>query len=1232
MSNVGQVALIAVGTVVGFYVGYPALGFALGSLAGSVLFPTQGPAGPKIGDNRTTTSSIGDPVAWVFGTADVAGTIMWLAPYVQTTHGSKGGASQTTYSYTQSVAIGLCRGPILGLSRIWENGAIVYDSRPQQPARVDLNLLAETNDEYSARMQASATYAETFVLYLGDEAQLADPTIESIQGMGNVPAFRGLAYIVYPNRALQTAQAWRHPNFKFEVACAALSVGAWVPAAPPPIAGIIQPGFARPPMISPTVSCLGYSAIPGSLGGSIVSGSLGPMLFLGYLRGSEEYVLMVLPFGFDVSTIASLQCSVFAVSGAGVRQDTPVSTYHAARMTSYCANINGESSNVGDATNYKYIVCSWGLDLSVVVAGWDAAGQPKNGTPGNPFEPGAQVAFSLTMAASASTGSATGAGTSGVSVASIIATICNRSGLPPVDVRDMTSVYVDGYSISTICTGTDMLTPLRSVAFFDAVESNAVLKFQARGAPSVATFTTDDFGAYDAAGSGAKSVPPSISSTRAQDEDLPRSIRLRYKATALDYQDSEQLSPYRLQTLSTNDIDVSLAICMSDTLALQCAEVLWADTWAARVAYTLSVDQAWLALDCGDCIDVPVDGVLERMRIVSDSNASGVLRKLSCVRDDGDAFMSTAVAQPIQQTPQKLTIISPSSYELLDLPALQDADDDPGFYVAAQRTAGAGNVFQGCVLYESSDSGATFTPLFSIVAESTCGTIAAAVPASQAFTWDMATTVTVNVPAKYSFESLTDAAVIAGGNAAAMGADGRWEVIQFATAIQVSVTQWTLSRLLRGRRGTEHILGTSVSGDAFVMLAAGALGRVPLQTATIGASRMYKAVSIGATYASGINATFAGHAGSLVPFSPVAIQGAYNSGGDIVLRWIRRSRLGRTLMSGADIALNEATEAYQVDIYSGASAPTVVRTLSVSAQTATYTAADQLADFGADRISAIGVAVYQMSAIVGRGTPALATILLSSTEISMTSVSVPMGAAGLTELFSEQPRLADVAFSDDVASKLYQGMFYGPYAAPPDQISDNGWLVLGCGPQGGVAVATQNHKSQAGLLPYLDPTKPFYVEFMTSSSRSTNLHPAVWIEPQKHNLHHADVEVGGPAGAEEWIEIDIDECYGSQTLCTIIHWKGTSPNYVAEAHNNYGTGPTLDRTQPHRFGFGYDPATKMGRFYLDDVNHFSLSTVPFDAVLQASPFYLIMDTAPGTPNVPFNMTVYSFSAWGSAAP
>lgn len=227
MSNAGQAALAIVGTIVGFAVGGPAgaaYGFQLGLAVGTLVSPTQLPGtfGPRLQDKRTTNVELGTPITELFGRDVVTGTIIWLGEVIETSMtddvGGKGApeGSNTTYSYKQSIAIGLCRGPQAGVRRIWENGKLVYDIRI---------IAGESPDDFLLRIAANEAYASGFTLYEGDETQLADPTIEEKEGVGNVPAYRGLAYIVYIERALRDDQALRHPSFKFELDASVTSGG-----------------------------------------------------------------------------------------------------------------------------------------------------------------------------------------------------------------------------------------------------------------------------------------------------------------------------------------------------------------------------------------------------------------------------------------------------------------------------------------------------------------------------------------------------------------------------------------------------------------------------------------------------------------------------------------------------------------------------------------------------------------------------------------------------------------------------------------------------------------------------------------------------------------------------------------------------------------------------------------------------------------------------------------------
>ncbi len=107
---------------------------------------------------------------------------------------------------------------------------------------------------------------------------------------------------------------------------------------------------------------------------------------------------------------------------------------------------------------------------------------------------------------------------------------------------------------------------------------------------------------------------------------------------------------------------------------------------------------------------------------------------------------------------------------------------------------------------------------------------------------------------------------------------------------------------------------------------------------------------------------FAGE--GLEPLSPVHVRGARSSG-DLAISWVRRTRIGGDSWDSIDVPLSEAEERYEIDILDGSD---VVRTLPATSPGATYTAAEQTADFGAPQ-SSVSLRLYQLSATRGRGTP-----------------------------------------------------------------------------------------------------------------------------------------------------------------------------------------------------------------------------------------------------------------------
>ena len=93
----------------------------------------------------------------------------------------------------------------------------------------------------------------------------------------------------------------------------------------------------------------------------------------------------------------------------------------------------------------------------------------------------------------------------------------------------------------------------------------------------------------------------------------------------------------------------------------------------------------------------------------------------------------------------------------------------------------------------------------------------------------------------------------------------------------------------------------------------------------------------------------------------------------------RRTRRSRALAAdswgGLEVPLAEELEAYEVEILDG---PTVKRVLSTATTNALYTAAAQIADWGAPLGpgGTLDIRISQLSALVGRGAPKTVTLIL----------------------------------------------------------------------------------------------------------------------------------------------------------------------------------------------------------------------------------------------------------------
>ncbi len=208
-----------------------------------------------------------------------------------------------------------------------------------------------------------------------------------------------------------------------------------------------------------------------------------------------------------------------------------------------------------------------------------------------------------------------------------------------------------------------------------------------------------------------------------------------------------------------------------------------------------------------------------------------------------------------------------------------------------------------------------------------------------------------------------EVAAIIDGNRLAVESDaGDWEIIGFAMAELLGPGEYRLSRLLRGRGGTDWAMKSCAVGRRIVILDDRPQG-IGVPGAWLGGTVDLRAFA-GSTNVIGTDFEADLGLGPVLPLAPVHLRAERAAGGsDVMLSWIRRSRSDSDSWATADAPLELVPESYRVTVFNGL---TAVRTLDVGAPTATYGATEQTADFGVVP-AAFSFAVAQVSPVHGAG-------------------------------------------------------------------------------------------------------------------------------------------------------------------------------------------------------------------------------------------------------------------------
>lgn len=996
-----QLVLGVAGAAVGSLFGVPQLGWMIGVGLGSAFAPKQKFEAPQIADTRFARVDLGQSITWVAGSPQVAGNVIYTSikrpiAHTEEAGGKNGGGAESSYwTYEIDVYIKLSENPIAGVSRVWKNGDLIYGD-------------GVTRNGIWADMR----------VYTGEEGQLPDPDFEAAVGAEKAQAHLGCGAVFI--KSLQLDSGGNMPVLKFEVGTGWYRDYSVVKYVFNP-SGVGASSWVDGSVYDWSVSYSGTAAASGD-GVLNLTGAANSFVSLGGGGHIDDcYGDFLLEFDFYMSAGAPDpffgQRTIFSFAG-GINTTifgleirpwivVPPTDYGAgAQIGTGCEHVNlGTAPIVALGT----ITGSW-IPVTMIRVGpvfrlvvkntvlfekdyseteyWDSVNQrflvgiPLSSSShvfGNNsgqvigqvfiknFRFAVNSLYELTQLPyakdlplanyyqAAYIGEQTPE-----TLYDVVERLMLRAGYTAAqfDVTALAAITkpVRGLAIGRLTNTRSVLELLAQTHWFTWQKRGFQIVFLPRVEDVADSIPFDDLGVSTSATSDRTPLEFQFAS----ELELPAQVSVTYPNVLNDYQPDTQLSDHFLSQQQSVE-NIELAVGMTPTEAKAVADAIQIERLAAMGKTTVTVPLKWLAIEPNDVVNLYDQAGREYRVRVGDVRDHGLYLEWDVVLDDVRATLSAGITDggnTGQSTVQQMAL---TEWLPLDMPLIRDADNNPGWWVAA--APGVGDLWPGAAVLGSWD-GVSFSKLADTTDAAVFGETTTALGNwTGGNVFDTTNSVTVSINGEAS--NYTRAAMLADLSL------GVWligsEVIRARTATLVSAGVYRLSNLIRGFRGTAWAMGTHVVGERAVLINS-ALRRVATQQSHIGLERQIKAITAGLAQTTAAAEAFTDTGIALKPFAPVDLKGAWDvSTGDLALTWRRHPRLShRFLAPGIEPPLGETSELYDVEIWD-TSFTTLKHTFSsVTSRSQTYTAAQQTTDFGAPQ-SSVGVRVYQRSEAVARG-------------------------------------------------------------------------------------------------------------------------------------------------------------------------------------------------------------------------------------------------------------------------
>lgn len=930
--RIGEAAIAIAGLVLAPVTGgYSAVAAALviaGIEGGRTLYDTANAPDSvnrqnSIADITLQTSTLGSTIPQIFGqVGGVAGNVFWASDKVahenreEQSSGKGGGPAQVniTTSYTMSLAIGICdtrlSGPMDALVRMYRNFTLFYDVEQDGSGAIATITISEAGEDFVVGDIGGIE---------GAEPESGAYQVEAIDGDGGITQLKilnhGTGY-AQSGTCLLVPDGGDGANASILVT--AVDGGGGITTSSLAQGGT---GFA----VSDTGTLNG-----GDTGGTDATYVVSTVTATGRITaysindtGSDYHIDNALHRGGGAGHGARIK-----ITGAVVNVLPGNITFYTGAPDQAVDPTMEASIGSGGVPRYPY--------LCYVVIADENLGQS-----GQTFS----YTFDLTQEASPT-------------VSEVVTILNNAVGLTgdALDVSGLPAGDVN-MALVSIQAARAPLQQLAEAYRFYVVESGTALAYREIGTGAIiATIPESDLDV-------AEETSPGIGllASRVDDVQLPTELNVTYIDKDQQYQQNTQRQMLAIQTGSVEAPRVeTLALVLTPAQAKQIAQEQLNNVWIQRTTLKTTLGIAYAYLEPGDRVTITGRELTYTAVLTETSFGRPGLIEITALRDAAVTRAAVGGAPAVvMQTVQDVAHTVDTTGLLLNLPALNASDVAPRYHVAY---IGSTAVWGGAALYRSVDSEASYQQQDLGLLEAFSGTVDTAIADADAHLLDTGTTITV-VMRHGTLASISDEALYNGGNQCTLGN----EILAFGLADLVDTNTYHLTRLLRGRRGTEWATSTHTDGETLVILDA-AVRAVALEASERNVTRDYKTASLGLSLADIESYGFTATGANLNPWS-VALPAAMLSGSDWVLTWRYRSRYSGAWHDGGGIGFDFDANGYEVCIYSDNTYVTLKRSTLTTGGTPldpeavatwTYDAASQTTDFGSTQ-STIYYRVYALT-------------------------------------------------------------------------------------------------------------------------------------------------------------------------------------------------------------------------------------------------------------------------------